>query len=55
MKNEEKISFDVKVIPMSKATKKRLSEVAEEIKGKKLFPEKIEFAKKTLEDVKLPI
>ncbi|MEZ0130009.1 hypothetical protein AB9T88_09715 [Flavobacterium sp. LBUM151] len=40
---------------MSKATKKRISKVEEEIKGKDLFPEKTEFAKKTLQDVKLPM
>lgn len=39
---------------MSKATKKRISKVEEEIKGKDLFKEKTEFAK-TLQDVKLPM
>lgn len=54
MRNEN-MKIEINVIPMSKATKKRLSKVADEIKGKDLFPEKIEFAKKTLQDVKLPI
>lgn len=55
MKNEEKIERKQNVIPMSKATKKRISKIADEIKGKNLFIEKTEFAKLTLLDVKLPI
>lgn len=43
------------VTPMSKSTKKKLAEVLKEIKGKDLFPEKTEFAKKTLQNVKLPM
>ncbi len=55
MRNEEKIATKINVIPMSKATKKRISKVEEEIKGKILFKEKMEFAQKTLQDVKLPM
>jgi hypothetical protein len=55
MRNEEKTEIRINVIPMSKATKKRLSKVKDEIDGKNLFPEKIEFAKKTLQNVKLPM
>ena len=55
MRNEEKIATKINVIPMSKATEKRLNKVMNEIKGKDLFPEKTEFAKKTLQDVKLPM
>ncbi|WP_159438460.1 hypothetical protein [Flavobacterium pectinovorum] len=55
MRNEEKIVTKLNVIPMSKATEKRLSKVLDEIKGKDLFPEKTEFAKKTLQNVKLPM
>jgi len=55
MRNEEKIVTKLNVIPMSKATEKRLSKVLHEIKGKDLFPEKTEFAKKTLQNVKLPM
>jgi uncharacterized protein with PhoU and TrkA domain len=55
MRNEEKIVTKLNVIPMSKATKKRISKVEEEIKGKILFKEKMEFAQKTLQDVKLPM
>lgn len=55
MRNEEKTETKINVTPMSKATRKRLSKVADEINGKIFFPEKIEFAKKTLENVKLPM
>jgi len=55
MKNEEKTATKLNVVPMSKATEKRLNKVLDEIKGKDLFPEKTEFAKKTLQDVKLPM
>ena len=41
-----------KIIPMSKATKKRLSIVAKDIEGKELFPDKIALAKKTLSNLK---
>lgn len=45
-----------KIISMSNATKKKIAKVAEEINGRNLFTEKIEIAKKTLEDLKhLPI
>ncbi|WP_264537348.1 hypothetical protein [Flavobacterium sp. N1736] len=55
MRKGEKIETKTNVIPMSKATEKRLSKVLDEINGKKLFSEKIEFAKKTLQNVKLPM
>lgn len=41
---------------MSKSTKERLARVALELKGKELFPKKVELAKKTLSKIKsLPI
>lgn len=44
------------VIAMSKATKRTLSQIAHEIKGQNLFIDKIEIAKKTLQNLKsLPI
>lgn len=45
-----------KVISMSKSTKERIAAVAKTIKGKELFPEKVELARKTLSHLKsLPI
>lgn len=53
---KEKIEKTTKIISMSNATKKKISKVAEEINGRNLFSEKIELAKKTLENLKsLPI
>ena len=39
------------VIPMSKETRRKLSKIMNETKGKDLFPEKTELAQKTLQDV----
>ena len=53
---KEKMEKTTKIISMSYATKKKISKVAEEINGRNLFTEKIELAKKTLENLKsLPI
>jgi len=53
---KEKMEKTTKIISMSTATKKKISKVAEEINGRNLFTEKIELAKKTLENLKaLPI
>ncbi len=41
-----------KVLSMSKTTKERISSIAKDIKGKELFPEKTELAKKTLSNIK---
>lgn len=56
MKKDKKIEQTTNIISMSNATKKKISEAAHEINGKNLFTEKIELAKKTLENLKsLPI
>lgn len=52
MEKEEK---KINVIPISQTTKKRLTKILNEVKGKDLFPEKNALAEKTLQDVKLPI
>jgi hypothetical protein len=45
-----------KVIAMSKSTKEHIAAVAKTLKGKELFPEKVEQARKTLRHLKsLPI
>lgn len=45
-----------KVISMSAKTKERIATVATSLKGKELFSDKIELAKKTLSELKsLPI
>ncbi|WP_264537350.1 hypothetical protein [Flavobacterium sp. N1736] len=56
MEKDKGIEKTTKIISMSKATKKKISKVADEINGKNLFTEKIELAKKTLQNLKsLPI
>jgi hypothetical protein len=56
MGKENKTLKEANIISMSSETKKRISEVANEINGRNLFTEKIELAKKTLEHIKsLPI
>lgn len=56
MEGKKQILKATKVLSMSKATKERISSIAKELKGKELFPEKIELAKKTLSKIKtLPI
>ena len=55
MEKDNRLEKKTNIILMSKATKKRISKVEEEIKGKILFKEKMEFAQKTLQDVKLPM
>lgn len=49
---KEKMEKSTKIISMSNITKKKIAKVAEEINGRNLFTEKIEIAKKTLEDLK---
>jgi len=45
-----------KVISMSDTTKEKIKNVADTLKGKELFIDKIELAKRTLSDLKsLPI
>ena len=52
----KKVEKVTKIISMSTATKKKISKVADEIKGRDLFTDKIELAKKTLQNLKsLPI
>ncbi len=48
MKKEEKVEKKLNVIPISGIAKKRIAKIAQEIKGKDLFPEKTELAEKTL-------
>ncbi len=56
MERKKQILKATKVLSMSKTTKERISSIAKDIKGKELFPEKIELAKKTLSSIKsLPI
>jgi hypothetical protein len=40
------------VISMSKSTKEKIAAVAKTLKGKELFPEKVEHARKTLSNLK---
>lgn len=56
MKNKKTTIKSPKVISMSARTKERINVVASTLKGKDLFTEKIELAKKTLSELKsLPI
>lgn len=56
MEEKKQILKATKVISMSKSTKERISVVAKDIRGKELFSEKVELAKKTLSNLKsLPI
>lgn len=56
MGQDKKTVKKANIISMSKATKKKIAEVADEINGKNLFTDKIELAKKTLQNLKsLPI
>ncbi|GAB5399810.1 MAG: hypothetical protein Aureis2KO_13950 [Aureisphaera sp.] len=56
MKRKKQLLKAKKVISMSNATKERISAVAKDIKGKELFPEKVDLAKKSLRHLKsLPI
>lgn len=56
MEKDKKMENTTNIISMSNATKKKISKVADEINGKNLFTEKIELAKKTLQNLKsLPI
>lgn len=56
MRKDNKTLKEANIISMSSETKKKISEVANEINGRNLFTEKIELAKKTLEHIKsLPI
>lgn len=56
MERKKQILKATKVLSMSKATKERISSIAKDIKGKELFPEKVDLAKRTLSKLKsLPI
>lgn len=56
MERKKQILKATKVLSMSKTAKERISSIAKDIKGKELFPEKIELAKRTLSKIKsLPI
>ncbi len=56
MKATNKTSKDSKVIAMSAKTKGRIASIAASLKGKELFADKIELAKKSLRNLKsLPI
>jgi len=56
MERKKQILKATTVLSMSKATKERLSSIAKDIKGKELFPEKVDLAKRTLSKLKsLPI
>lgn len=56
MAQKKSILKATKVLSMSKETKERIAVVANDIKGKELFPEKVALAKKTLSKLKsLPI
>ena len=56
MQHKKQILKATKVLSMSKDTKERIAGVAQHIKGKELFPEKVALAKKTLGKLKsLPI
>ena len=56
MGEKKQILKATKVISMSKSTKERISAAAQDIRGKELFPAKVELAKKTLSGLKsLPI
>lgn len=56
MERKKQILKATKVLSMSKTTKERISRIANDIKGKELFPEKVDLAKRTLSKLKsLPI
>ncbi|UMY64541.1 MULTISPECIES: hypothetical protein [unclassified Flavobacterium] len=56
MKTNKSTSTVSKVIAASASTKKRIAAVADNLKGKELFSDKVELARRTLSDVKsLPI
>jgi hypothetical protein len=56
MGQDKKTAKKANMISMSNATRKKIAEVADEINGKNLFTDKIELAKKTLQNLKsLPI
>ena len=56
MERRKQILKATKVLSMSKTTKERISIIAKNIKGKELFPEKVDLAKRTLSKLKsLPI
>lgn len=56
MERNKQILKAKKVLSMSKATKERITSIAKDIKGKELFPEKVDLAKRTLSKLKsLPI
>ena len=56
MKQKNPILKANKTLSMSSKTKEKISVIANNIKGKEFFPEKIDLAKKTLSNLKtLPI
>ena len=56
MEQKKQILKANKVLSMSKTTKERIDAIAKNIKGKELFPEKVDLAKRTLSKLKsLPI
>ena len=56
MERKKQILKATKILSMSQTTKNRISNIAKDIKGKELFPEKVNLAKKTLSKLKsLPI
>ncbi|MFZ1789180.1 MAG: hypothetical protein WAT92_12735 [Saprospiraceae bacterium] len=56
MERKKQILKVPKILSMSKTIKDRISSVAKDIKGKELFPEIVELAKRTLGKLKsLPI
>ena len=56
MERKKQILKAKEIISMSKSTKERISTIAKDIKGKELFPEKLDLAKRTLSKLKsLPI
>ncbi|MDC8003557.1 hypothetical protein POV27_05810 [Aureisphaera galaxeae] len=56
MKRKKQLLKAKKVLSMSKSTKGRIATVAKEIKGKELFADKVDLAKKSLSNLKsLPI
>jgi uncharacterized protein YnzC (UPF0291/DUF896 family) len=56
MERKKQLLKATKVLSMSKTTKERISDIAKDIKGKELFPEKVALAKRTLSKLKfLPV
>ncbi len=56
MERKKQILKATTVLSMSNTTKQRISSIAKGIKGKELFPEKVDLAKRTLSKIKsLPI